>query len=723
MIEKELNKFLEAAFDIPVAFGVWEELCDSLYISNALKKLIGCHENIIDPYLFSHSMQKLFGNFLNIAAKKILHTGEYSENHDKFKLILKHNPQTKIYLLLILDNSNESSRNFENIINMIPIYVWQRNRDLNITYCNKRYADALDTSVDNVIKSNIRLPITTPDKGASLEQIALASGKIQKTRSHVIINGTRKYLEFTEVPASTTSPQIGFAIDITDEEKISKEYNIHQKQTAETFNHLSIPIAVFDIDTRLVFTNKAMLMLFDIQETYIASKPYFSEILDLLLDKRKLMEVEDYQSFKKKTIGFFREIISPYHTFMHTPDGRSLNIVISPHYGGGLVFVFEDITEKMILEREFNALSAVQRETLDHLHEGILVFGTDNRLKMTNPALSEMWSKNSSEKFAEMHIKDFFEESIDVFISNDDCQSWISQVVNISSQRIESSGMLNLKTGSNIEYTYVPLPDGLNLIRFVDVTSRLKLEKALIEKTEIVSQIDRLKSSFIANVSYELKSPLNTISGFADILLKQYFGDLNSKQSEYCNGIIIAVNRLSELIEAMLNLATIEAGQMKIQYKEIHLKSFISESVNLFLEAAINRDITINILIPDEDLKIYMDEKSMKQVMFQLISMAIKSTKISGCITISATISDKIPDYVNISIQDMGVGLSTDDLERMRKIVVNDVDERNFCSALEFGIVFANNVVRLHNGRMYINSEKNLGTEITLCIPSKPFFV
>ena len=115
---------------------------------------------------------------------------------------------------------------------------------------------------------------------------------------------------------------------------------------------------------------------------------------------------------------------------------------------------------------------------------------------------------------------------------------------------------------SVIQFSYVPLPDGSHLMTFVDVSDSWRFEKALEERNRALEQADRLKSDFISHVSYELRAPLNTIMGFVDILSNQYFGSLNERQLDYCRGIVDSSQRLLTLINDMLDLASIEAGQL-----------------------------------------------------------------------------------------------------------------------------------------------------------------
>jgi signal transduction histidine kinase len=710
------DKIVNSMLGLPIAFAVWKAEAECVLLSESLSRILSINSNIASVTDFANAVENTFGDFLYTASKHTLFNNEYDRVFGQMHLTLRYNKACDVYTFITA--TKESSDFLENVIDSLPIFVWARNKDLKIQYCNKRYADVLETTKQAVIEGNMKLPITTPQAWPSIEQLALSSLKPQASRKHVIINGSRRFLEFTELPT-----KIGYAIDISEEERITKEYDIYRKQMIEVFNHISVPIATFDVNTNLVFANNVMLRLFDFDESYLASTPNISEILDDLMDKRKIMEMDDFSTFKQKISGYFRDIVSPYYTFMHTPDGRALNVIISPNYGGGLTFVFEDTTEKINMEREYKSLAIVQKETLDHLYEGIVVFGSDNRLKMTNPAINKLWDKTEEKRRDGIHIKDFFMDSADLFKKSEDAKSWIAEVINMSSSRIENLGSFKFKSGKIIEYVYVPLPGGLNLLRFVDITDKTKLERAMTERSELISQIDKLKSSFIANISYELKAPINTISGFTDILANQYFGPLNEQQLKYCHGITIAIKKLSETIEAMLNLVNIEAGQMRMLYKEIYVSALLRNIVNLFSKTLKDRLITVSFVINDDDMTIYADEKSLKQCIYQIISKILQFTKREEEITISVT-STEDPNCIDVKVKNTSHNIISEELSRLRMVMGNlETDEKSYFTAEDFNFAFASKVIKLHNGETYINSGTKLkpfGTEIGFRIPKKP---
>jgi len=112
------------------------------------------------------------------------------------------------------------------------------------------------------------------------------------------------------------------------------------------------------------------------------------------------------------------------------------------------------------------------------------------------------------------------------------------------------------------------------------------VEAALRQRAEALSQANRLKSEFIANVSYEVRTPLTTLKGFADILAQEYFGDLNVRQKEYCQGILDSAQGLTNVINDILDMASIEAGMMTLELDTVEIHSMLASVLNLTSERA-----------------------------------------------------------------------------------------------------------------------------------------
>src|SRR6266478_1902500 len=293
---------------------------------------------------------------------------------------------------------------------------------------------------------------------------------------------------------------------------------------------------------------------------------------------------------------------------MHLPDDRTLKVSISPHPFGGLTFVYENVTDRLALERSCNTLTQVRRATLDNLFEAVAVYGSDGRLKLHNPAYLQIWGLSPGDDAWEPHIAEILERTRALLDDGSDWAAMKQGIVAKVTAHVLTSGPLYRSDGSMLQVATVPLPDGNVLLTYLDVTDTARVERALRERNDALETAGRLKSEFIANVSYELRTPLNAVIGFAEILANQYFGPLSPRQLDYSRGILDSSHRLMSLINDILDLATIEARDM------------LESVMTLTRERARNQDLSLTMSCADGIDAIEADERRLKQALFNLIS-------------------------------------------------------------------------------------------------------
>lgn len=605
---------------------------------------------------------------------------------------------------------------------ILPFPVWMRGPDMSIAMCNLAYAVALGVSRDDVISQRKELMDDASKSGKKLAQEAIKDGGKATARGHAVVNGNRRLLQIVErpFPAQSNLEQgqkyalIGFATDITTEEEKESELERHLVSHHEVMEHLGAAIGVFGPDMKLEFYNRAYQRLWDIQESFLDSKPTFSDLLEDLRTRRKIPEQANFRTYKKEYLKLFTSLLEPREDVLYLPDGTALRNVIAPHPLGGLMFVYENVTQQLELETSYNTLMAVQRETLDNLSEGIAVFGADGKLRLSNPALAKAWDLKPEFLEKEPHagdLIDYVKPLLDV--SEEHWQAKKERMVSYALDRTPRSGRIERKDQIVMEYATVPLPDGSVLNSFLDVTDSARIEQALRASNAALAAADQLKSDFVANVSYQLRTPLNTIVGFAEILSEQYFGTLNDRQSEYTQTIKAESEKLSRLINDVLDLATIEAGRMTLTRADVDIADLLNESKQMTAEWGRQESLEIIIDCPSDIGSFSVDEHRMKQVLFNLISNAIKYTPAGGHIAIAAWPQDS---WIVISVLDTGVGIPQEDSDRIfGKFEKTNTHLRQAGAGL--GLSLVRSFVELHGGRVEIFSDKEDGTRISCFLP------
>jgi signal transduction histidine kinase len=602
----------------------------------------------------------------------------------------------------------------------VPMPVWRRDRSLALVDCNAAYAAALDTTRQAALSEGRELsPESSRGKALELARAA-AAGQTRTEAHHVVIGGSRRLIEITETP-DREGGTIGFAIDRTDREMAEAELQRHMNAHGQVLENIHAAVAIYGPDKRLRFCNAAFANLWGIETDWLVSGPSLDELLERLRERRRIPEFADFRAFKRQQLAMFTSLIDPQQELLHLPDDRTLSLTVSPHPLGGLVFVYEDVTDRLALERSYNTLIEVQRESLDNLFESIAVIGSDGRLKLHNPAYRKIWGLSEADLEGEPHIGEIIEKTRGFYDANGvgggNWPALKARIIARISGGAMTGDLLDRADGTVLEVATVPLPDGNVLLSYQDVTDTQRVERALRERNEALETAGRLKSEFIANVSYELRTPLNAIIGFAEILANEYFGALTPRQLDYSRGILDSSHRLLSLINDILDLATIEAGYMTLETTEVDIHDMLETVLTLTRERARNQNLDLSLHCPDDIGVIAADDRRLKQALFNLISNAIKFTPPNGSIRLEAEReTNSHGDELILSVADTGVGIPMADQVRVfEKFERGDPTLAQTGAGL--GLSLVKSLVELHGGSVTIESSPENGTVVRCHLP------
>ncbi len=542
------------------------------------------------------------------------------------------------------------------LLDLVPVPIWRRDDALRPVFVNRAYNQAVATDGANGPPAEI-----AAGDGRALARRVRAEGAAARETRHVVIAGERRLVEIGEAP-DNAGGTAGYMLDRTEIETAEAELARHIAGHEEVLHNLGTALAIYGPDERLKFFNNAFLRTWELDEAWLRTEPEIGDVLEAMRDRRKLPEVADFPAFKRETQRLFTSLIEPVEELVHLPDETTFRMVVTPHPFGGLLFTWEDVTDALALERLYNTLIEVQRETLDNLYEGVAVIGGDGRLKLSNPAFGRMWNIPADALRAGMRIGELADRMRPFLADGGDWAAQKEETIEILTDRVARSGRLERTDDSVLEYASVPLPDGAVLLSYLDVSDSTRVERALRERNEALETADRLKSEFIANVSYELRTPLNTIIGFAEILTDQYFGALNPRQIEYSRGILESSQRLLSLINDILDLASIEAGHMTLELETIDLYRMLSSVLALTRERSRKKNLTVEFDCPADIGAIVGDERRLKQALFNILSNSVKFTPENGTIRVVAR---RTQDAVELTFHDTGIGIPRADHGRV----------------------------------------------------------
>jgi signal transduction histidine kinase len=611
----------------------------------------------------------------------------------------------------------------EGVLGLLPMPVWLRDDDLSLLHVNKAYADAVDMpSPSAAVHGQVELAAdATVREARALAARARAAGEPRAETFHLVLGGQRRLTAITEAPLAVGDGLItaGYALDLTRVEELQSELSRHAAAHAEVLEHLATAIAIFSTDTRLAFFNTAFTKLWRLESDWLSAQPTYGGVLDALRERRLLPEVADYRAYKEGELKRFISLIESVETLLHLPDGRTLRRVISAHPYGGLIFTYEDVTDTLALERSFNTMLAVQRETLDHLHEGVAVFGGDGRLRLYNPAFGRIWNLGAAELDGAPHLAELVERHRPFFEGRPNRASdWPAvreRLIALFNDREPRDGRLERMDDSIVDYMSVPLPDGAMLLTWLDVSDPAQVERALRERNEALAAADTLKSEFIANVSCEVRKPLTSIIGFSEMLAAEYFGRLNKRQGEYCRGITEAGNQLGALIADILDLATIEAGQMTLELDTVDIHPMLSAVLGLVRERVREKKLSLDFDCALEIGWIVADERRLKQLLFNLIGNAVKFTPSGGAITVRA---ERRPGEIAFTIADTGPGIPAAAQARLFDAFTRGPAMEAGRGGAGLGLALVRRFVELHGGRVDLASPPGEGTTVTVRLPT-----
>ena len=415
----------------------------------------------------------------------------------------------------------EERDRFRKILDGLPLPVWwRRPGDLKVAGANATYRRSVGLTDADDIEHTGRDMLTglVPDDGTALAQRALNRAAQQSESHYVVIDGDRRLLDFVEQRLNDDGWTVGYGEDLTSLEAMQASVGESIAANDAVLEQLLTAIAVFGPDRRLNFYNRAFAELWGLEDNYLNAEPTFEEILDLLHDRRQMPETVDVRADIRTRVGHFTSLVETHEELLHLPDERSVRLSIVPHPMGGLLYQYEDVTDKLALERSFNTLTQVQQATLNNLYEGVAVFSRDGRMRLHNRAYREIWALSEEDLRGAPHIGQILDRIKPLMPDTGDWEKFRRENVVAVTEPRADVGRFELSDNRIIDYAEVPLPDGQCLLVYLDVSDSVRVQRVLEERNAALENADLLKSQFISNMSYELRTPLNTIVGFSEVL-------------------------------------------------------------------------------------------------------------------------------------------------------------------------------------------------------------
>jgi signal transduction histidine kinase len=602
------------------------------------------------------------------------------------------------------------------VIEAAPFPMWYRGPDLKLGLVNSAFVHAVEgRDASEVIERGAELIDAEGDDSAvARAREAQATSRVVSRMQPAIIRGERRMLRIVDVPLSTGAVA-GFALDVQDLEEARAELARHIESQRELADRMTAGTAQFDADRALSFFNRPFAAMAKLDPDWLAERPEFDRVLERMRDEQRLPETRDFPAWKEERRGWFTSPEEVVEEEWMLPAGDHIRVVAQPLPDGGLRLFLEDRTEQLRLASARDTLLRVRAATFDNLYEAISVFDSDGRLYTWNRRFLDDWELD--EEWLASHPRvDELVPAMARKLVNPTAAAQIREMVRqTTNERQSSTGRISMTDGRHFQFAAVPLPDGNVLLTMVDVTDSTRIEAALRERATALEEADRVKTDFVANMSYELRTPLTSIGGFAELLSGGYAGELSAKGRDYVSAILESVDRLSKLINDVLDLTTGDTRGVALEKERVDIGGVCRAAVETAKPRAGEKSQKLDVEIAPGAGHAFGDARRLRESIEHVLQNAIAYTDRKGRISLSAD-GDKKQAVIRIS--DNGPGINSEDLPRVfdRFDRVAEAGVRGE-AALGLGLPLTRQFIEAHGGTVELYSEKGKGTTVTLTIP------
>jgi signal transduction histidine kinase len=619
-------------------------------------------------------------------------------------------------LALRLRQTEGALNSLTHLIEAAPFPMWYRGQDLKLGLVNSAFVQAVEgkDAADVIERCSELIDAQGEDSAIETARKAQETGRVVSRMQPAIIHGERRMLRIVNVPLSTGAVA-GFAVDVQDLEDARTELSRFIDSQRELADRMTAGTAQFDPDHTLGFFNQPFAAMAQLDPEWLAERPEFDRVIERMRDQQRLPETRDFPAWKEERRAWFTSPEEAIEEEWMLPNGDHIRVVAQALPDGGLRLFLEDRTEQLRLASARDTLLRVRAATFDNLFEAISVFASDGRLYLWNRLFLEDWELDEDWLATHPRVDELVPAMARKLVNPTAAAQIREMVRQTTNERQSSNGRISMTDGRNFQFAAVPLPDGNALLTMVDVTDSSRIEAALRERAEALEAADRVKTDFVANVSYELRTPLTSIGGFAELLGAGYAGSLSEKGQDYVSAILESVERLSRLINDVLDLTTGDGAGMPLEKERVDLGGLVKGAVDKGKARAVEKAQKLEAEIKPTTGHVFGDARRLREAVEHVLQNAIAYTDRKGRITLMAE-GDK--DNAVIHIRDNGTGIAAKDLPRVfnRFDRILEAGVRGE-AALGLGLPLTRQFIEAHGGTVDLQSKKGRGTTVTLTIP------
>jgi signal transduction histidine kinase len=604
------------------------------------------------------------------------------------------------------------------LIESAPFPMWYRGPDMSLGLVNSAFVAAVEArDAAEVIARGSELIDSPGDDSARAGALAaLEAGRPYVRTQPATIGGERRMLKLVDVPLATGAVA-GFAIDIQDLEDARFELAQHIDSQRELADRMTAGVVQFDADRTLSFFNQPFAVMAQIDHEWLAERPEFDRLLERMRENVRLPEVRDFPAWKAEHGQWFTSTAEVISEDWILASGDHWRIVAQPLPDGGVRMIVEDRTEQVRLASARDTLLRVRTATFDNLFEAISVFASDGRLYLWNKRFSEVWELD--EQWLSEHPRvDELVPAMARRLVNPTAAAQVREMVrSTTSGRRSGTGRVSMTDGRHFEFAAVPLPDGNALFTMVDVTDSTRIEAALRERATGLEEADRVKTDFVANMSYELRTPLTSIGGFAEMLAAGYAGKLPPAAADYVSAILESVERLAKLIDDVLDLTQGDRRGVVLEKERIDMAGLVKAATEAITPKATEKKQKLDLNVDGSTGVVVGDSRRLRESIEHVLRNAVSYTPDRGKVKVSAKGDE---EAVTVTIADNGPGISPEEQGQVFNRFHRVGGTMRGDAAFGLGLPLTQQFVEAHGGKVELQSTSGKGTTVTLTIPRAP---
>ena len=602
------------------------------------------------------------------------------------------------------------------LIEAAPFPMWYRGPDLKLGLVNHAFVEAVEgkDAADVISRGSELIDATGDESPLTMARTAQDSSRIVSRMQAAIIRGERRMLRIVNVPLATGAVA-GFAIDVQDLEDARTELARHMESQRELADRMTLGTAQFDAERNLSFFNRPFAVMAQLDPEWLSDNPEFDRVIERMRDQQRLPETRDFPQWKEERRGWFTSADEVIEEEWMLPNGDHLRVVAQPLPDSGLRLILEDRTEQLRLASARDTLLRVRAAIFDNLYESVSVFASDGRLYLWNRRFREDWELDEDWLTTHPRVDELVPAMARKLVNPTAAAQIREMVRQTTNDRKSADGRISMTDGRHFQFAAVPLPDGNALFTMVDVTDSTRIEAALRERAAALEEADRVKTDFVANMSYELRTPLTSIGGFSEMLAAGYAGKLSTKANDYIAAILEAVGRLSKLVDDVLDLTTGDTRPVALEIERVDVAGLCKAALDTAKSRAAEKGQKLEAEIDPGTGFVFGDARRLRESVEHVLQNALAYTDRKGTIRLKA-MGDA--DKAVIQVSDNGPGIAKADLPHVfdRFARVEEAGVRGE-AALGLGLPLTRQFVEAHGGTAELESKKGKGTIVTLTIP------